>query len=74
VTGWAEKTPKGFIFVAKVPQTITHDQVLTTCDEDFAQFVGTMELLGDKLGPLLLQFPYFNEAMSKSLPEFLAVL
>lgn len=48
--------------------------MLTTCDEDFAQFVGTMELLGDKLGPLLLQFPYFNKAQFKSLPEFLAVL
>jgi uncharacterized protein YecE (DUF72 family) len=74
VIGWAEKTPKGFIFAAKVPQTITHDQVLTTCDDDFTNFVKTMDVLGDKLGPLLLQFPYFNKAKFKSLTEFLAVL
>jgi uncharacterized protein YecE (DUF72 family) len=74
VIGWAEKTPKGFLFAAKVPQTITHDQVLTACDEDFANFIKTMELLGDKLGPMLLQFPYFNKGRFKSLPEFLAVL
>jgi uncharacterized protein YecE (DUF72 family) len=74
VIGWAEKTPKGFIFAAKVPQTITHDQVLTTCDDDFKEFVTTMELLGDKLGPMLLQFPYFNRQKFKGLPEFLTVL
>ena len=74
VVGWSEKTPKGFVFAAKVPQTIIHDQVLTKCDEDFKEFVTTMELLGDKLGRMLLQFPYFNRQKVKGLPEFLAVL
>jgi hypothetical protein len=27
-SGWAEKTPKGFIVAAKVPQEITHEKVL----------------------------------------------
>jgi uncharacterized protein YecE (DUF72 family) len=74
VRGWAEKTPDGFLFAAKVPQVITHEKVMVDCADDFKAFISTMELLDDKLGPLLLQFPYFNRMKFKSLPEFLAVL
>jgi uncharacterized protein YecE (DUF72 family) len=74
VRGWAEKTPDGFLFAAKVPQVITHEKVLVDCGAEFKAFVGTMDLLGNKLGPMLLQFPYFNRMKFKSLPEFLAVL
>jgi uncharacterized protein YecE (DUF72 family) len=74
VRGWAEKTPKGFLFTAKVPQAITHEAVLVDCEEEFKTFVSTMELLGDKLGPMLLQFPYFNRTKFKSLVGFLAIL
>jgi len=74
VRGWARKTPPDFIFAAKVPQSITHEKVLVNCDEEFQQFVETMDGLGEKLGPLLLQFPYFNQKKFKSVNEFLAVL
>jgi uncharacterized protein YecE (DUF72 family) len=74
VQGWADKTPKGFLFAAKVPSEITHEKVLVDCEQEFKTFVTTMELLGDKLGPMLLQFPYFNKKKFKSLPEFLTVL
>jgi len=60
VSRWASKVPEGFLFSAKVPQTITHQNCLKDCDEDFATFVNTMDLLGNKLGPLVLQFPYFG--------------
>ncbi len=62
VNGWRDKTPEGFIIAAKVPQVITHEKVLLDCEPEFVEFVDTMRLLGDKLGSLVLQFPYFNEA------------
>jgi uncharacterized protein YecE (DUF72 family) len=74
VNGWERKTPKGFIFAAKVPQLITHDKALVDCEPEFKEFVETMDLLGEKLGPLLLQFPYFNKSKFKSSGEFLKLL
>jgi uncharacterized protein YecE (DUF72 family) len=35
-------------------------KVLADCDADFKRFVDVMDTLGEKLGPLLLQFGYFN--------------
>jgi uncharacterized protein YecE (DUF72 family) len=74
VQGWRDKTPNGFVFAAKVPQVITHEKVLVDCDEDFNQFVLTIDLLGEKLGPSLLQFGYFNKAMFPGVKEFVARL
>jgi uncharacterized protein YecE (DUF72 family) len=74
VQGWDKKTPKGFVFTAKCPQSITHDKVLLDCDPEFKEFVQTMALLGDKLGPLLLQFGYFNKKAFVGINDFLARL
>ena len=74
VRGWEAKTPKGFLFAAKVLQSITHEKVLVDCEEELSNFLKTMDALGDKLGPLLLQFPYFNKMAFKSGGEFLARL
>ena len=74
VQGWNAKTPPGFIFAAKVPQVITHEKVLVDCEDDLSHFLRTMDALGDKLGPLLFQFGYFNKAAFKSQAEFLALL
>ena len=74
VKGWYAKTPPGFLFAAKVPQVITHEKALVDCDEDFLVFLKTMDCLGEKLGPLLLQFGYFNKAAFAGVNEFLAVL
>src|SRR6266849_4078044 len=49
VKGWYEKTPKGFIFAAKIPQVITHEKVLVDCEAEFNQFMEVMDLLGEKL-------------------------
>src|SRR5690348_17640543 len=54
VEGWARKTPEGFVFAAKIPKVITHEKMLVDCDAEFKEFVETMDSLGDKLGPLLL--------------------
>ena len=74
VEGWNMKTPPGFTFAAKVPQVITHEKVLVDCGDDLNHFLKTMSALGDKLGPLLFQFGYFNKSAFKSQSEFLAVL
>ena len=74
VRGWASKTPDGFVFAAKVPQLVTHEKMLVDCDAEFKEFVRTMDLLGDKLGPLLLQFGYFNKKAFVGVNDFLARL
>src|SRR5712692_9707693 len=74
VRGWYEKTPKGFLFAAKVPQQITHEKMLVECRDDLANFLKVMDLLREKLGPLLFQFPYFNRTKFKSGGEFVALL
>jgi uncharacterized protein YecE (DUF72 family) len=74
VNGWERKTPDNFIFAVKVPQAITHEKMLVDCKSEFENFVQTMNLLGKKLGPMLLQFPYFNKKVFKSGGDFSARL
>jgi uncharacterized protein YecE (DUF72 family) len=62
------------VFAAKVPQVITHEKVLVDCDAEFKQFVDVMDCLGEKLGPLLLQFGYFNKKAFVGINDFLARL
>ena len=61
VTNWYERTTPDFIFAAKVPQVVTHEKVLKDCEAEFGEFIDRMHLLGEKLGPLVLQFPWFNK-------------
>jgi uncharacterized protein YecE (DUF72 family) len=61
VTGWYEKTPPDFVFAAKVPSVVTHEKKLVDCEVEFHEFIGRMDLLHEKLGPLLLQFPRFSK-------------
>lgn len=71
VTGWFSKTPENFIFSVKVPQTITHDKVLVDCDVEWKEFLDTMGLLRQKLGPIVFQFPYFNRSLFRDREPFL---
>src|SRR5579863_6615101 len=74
VKGWYSKTPKGFLFSAKVPQPITHEKMLRDCDKEMAEFLKVMDALGEKLGPLLFQFGYFNRKAFLGVNDFLALL
>ncbi|HVH73220.1 MAG TPA: DUF72 domain-containing protein [Candidatus Dormibacteraeota bacterium] len=74
VTSWNEKTPRDFIFAAKVPQVITHEKVLVDYEPEFDEFIERMHLLGGKLGPMLLQFPKFDKWVLKSPDQFRARL
>src|SRR5580692_8940261 len=60
VKGWYSKTPDGFLFAAKIPQRITHEKMLADCETEMTEFLNVMDALHGKLGPLLLQFGYFN--------------
>ena len=58
----------------QVPQVITHEKCLKDCEDDLEQFLDTMSLMGEKLGPVLFQFGYFNKTVFNSGKEFLARL
>jgi len=58
VRAWKSRTPDGFIFSAKVPKVISHEKYLEDCESDLNEFLSVMSGLEDKLGPLVLQFPY----------------
>ncbi|HEX2543962.1 MAG TPA: DUF72 domain-containing protein [Ramlibacter sp.] len=63
---WAEQTPPGFVFAIKGSRYITHMLKLRNIEAALANFLasGLFEL-GDKLGPILWQFP----AMVRYHPE-----
>ncbi len=71
-TGWVDKTPPGFVLSAKFPRSIVHcgagpapdaNKLLLRdyVDADTEDFLANMALPGDRCGPLVLQFPYFNK-------------
>jgi uncharacterized protein YecE (DUF72 family) len=70
VAGWKENTPPGFVFAAQVPGVITHQKVMKDCQHELTTFLNSVEFLGDRLGPLLLQFPYFNRNTFASRAQF----
>jgi uncharacterized protein YecE (DUF72 family) len=57
VQSWYRRSPEGFIFSAKFPREITHEARLVGCGTEAATFIGVMEELGEKRGPLLIQLP-----------------
>ena len=82
VTGWERKVPEGFRLAAKFPRSIVHggegprpdpDTVLVpeAVGADRDAFLANMGLLGEKCGPLVLQFPYFNRGVFPSKEPFL---
>jgi uncharacterized protein YecE (DUF72 family) len=74
VEGWRDRTPPGFGFPLKVPQSITHDKVLLDCRAEVDSFLAAARLLGDKLLCCLLQFGYFNRGKFATLGAFLGRL
>jgi len=58
VERWRAQTPDGFRVCPKAPREITHElRLAAVADDVLAVFVETMSRLGDRLGPILLQFP-----------------
>jgi uncharacterized protein YecE (DUF72 family) len=82
VRGWDRKTPPGFRLSAKFPRSIVHggdgprpdpERVLELdrVGDDLREFLRSMSLLGEKRGPLVLQFPYFDQQVFPALGPFL---
>ncbi len=71
VARWRDQTPEGFVFAVKAPKTVTHEKCLEGCAADMEAYLGTMALLAGRLGPVLLQFPYFAKARGVHVQEFL---
>jgi uncharacterized protein YecE (DUF72 family) len=58
---WRSDLPEGFLLAAKVPRVITHEKGLDGAGDELAAFLRSMDNLGDRLGPLLFQFPYYKK-------------
>lgn len=82
VETWAKNTPKTFRIAAKFPRSIVHGgegprpdpSVILRPDKVYGErdtFLDVMSGLGSRLGPLVLQFPYFSKAVFGSSAEFL---
>jgi len=75
VENWRDQTPADFVFSVKFPRRITHEKMLKDCEEITKVFLERVSLLSDKLGPLLLQFPYaFKPEHAGLLRDFLSAL
>ena len=54
---WADSVPRHFRFAVKMPKRITHDLKLADAEAEVDLFLGDIRLLGEKLGPILIQLP-----------------
>jgi uncharacterized protein YecE (DUF72 family) len=72
---WAAQTPPGFVFAVKGGRYITHMLKLRGIESALANFLasGLFEL-GDKLGPILWQFPPMLGFNPQVFDDFLSVL
>jgi len=57
IAGWRATAPRGFTFVLKAPQRITHFGRLRDVDEPVRVFCDAARGLDERLGPLLFQLP-----------------
>ena len=72
---WASEVPDGFVFSVKGHQRVTHRRELKDAGESIDHFLnsGVLEL-GDRLGPLLWQFPPFKKFDAADFGGFLELL
>lgn len=71
--GWRDEVPADFSFALKAPQRITHLLRLHDAAEAVSHLLSVVQVLGERLGPLLFQLP---PAMKKDVPrlqDFLAL-
>ena len=57
LSSWRNSVPSGFIFTVKASRYITHMKKLKDPSEPLHTLLETVEVLGDKLGPILFQLP-----------------
>jgi uncharacterized protein YecE (DUF72 family) len=75
VKRWQAVTPPEFRICPKVPRRITHELRLRNAASEMAVFLEAMDLLGEKLGPILIQLPpNFSRAEEEAFTRFVAQL
>lgn len=57
VLGWQRRTPEDFLLAAKFSRQATHVHRLRDCEQIVKQWLERMQLLGPKLGVVLVQLP-----------------
>ncbi|MDE2571891.1 MAG: DUF72 domain-containing protein [bacterium] len=73
IDGWREGVPSGFAFAVKASQYLTHRRTPPAATE-IESFITHMARLGDRLGPLLFQFPPTRKRDDGWLEAYLAAL
>lgn len=71
---WAASVPADFQFSVKVPKLATHTRRLVNAEDVLDGFLAEVTKLGDKLGPLLVQFPPSLSFSSDVAEAFFAAL
>lgn len=82
VDGWFDKTPEGFLIAAKFPRSMVHagkgpipdgSRILVPEEtyHERDEFLSVMSRLRGRLGPLVLQFPYFSKKVFTSAKPFM---
>lgn len=74
VRGWKEDSPEGFLFVIKANRYITHMKNLLEPEEPVNTLMERIEILDQKLGPILFQLPPHWNVNAERLANFLKVL
>ncbi|MDP6778700.1 MAG: DUF72 domain-containing protein, partial [Candidatus Latescibacteria bacterium] len=75
LAGWRARTPDGFRFCFKFPRAISHHKRLVDARQETEQFLGRLESIRDRLGPLFLQLPpAFGPDSLPRLDEYLSAL
>jgi uncharacterized protein YecE (DUF72 family) len=75
VSRWHSQTPEDFVFSVKLPKAVTHSEGLAYSEEKLETFLRNISILGNKLGPLLIQFPpKFKVDEYEALKDFLYLL
>ncbi len=72
---WRDQAPDGFIFSVKGPRFATNRRDLSEAGESIDRFISSgVQELGDKLGPILWQFPPTRKFDADALRPFLTAL
>lgn len=71
---WRDATPADFVFAAKASRYITHMKKLKDPQASADRFMERMDVLGDKLGPILFQLPPHWRLNTNRLARFLETL
>jgi uncharacterized protein YecE (DUF72 family) len=72
---WADAAPDGFVFSVKGPRLVTQQKGLAETGGFIKRFIGSgLSELGDKLGPVLWQFPPFKRFDEADFAKFLGHL